>query len=194
MYDIYTKAIAVLEVLERAERQIHDNKPVRVVSRLRREGLFLERSVAYLVDALKPKEALRFRNAMATIESHFARLNREDKEFIRREGPATTGFYIAYLEDHTKVLDLARRLFIGERRFSGDNRQLVELASSLITSPSWVAKVLIPSTDPMLRGPLEFRLHTMLLSAQEELKDAPVPEAYITQIQRLSNDMNRMGM
>ena len=191
MYDIYTKAIAVLEVLERAERSIHDNKPVRVVSRLRREGLFLEKSVAYLVDALRPNEALRFRNAMATIESHFARLNREDKDFIRKEGPATTGFYIAYLEDHNKVLDLARRILLGERKFSEDS-QLVELASVLAASPSWIAKVLIPSMDPMIRGVLEFRLQNMLLTAEQELADSPAPAAYIHQLQKLSMDIDRM--
>ncbi len=192
MYDIYTKAQAVLEILERTQDRIHANKPVRVVARLRREGLFLERSVAYLVDALRPAEALRFRNAMATIESHFARLNHEDKQFIRREGPATTGFYMAYLEDHDTILKLARRIFIGERKFPGVAPELVEVASSLVTSPAWVTKVLVPSVDPRLRGPITNRLQAMLYAAEVRMEGTPAPSDYVHQIQRLNRDLQSM--
>lgn len=191
MYDIYSKALAVLEVLERAERSILENKPVRLVSRLRREGLFMDRSVAYLMDALRPNEALRFRNAVATVESHFARLCKEDKEFIKKEGPATTGFYMAYLEDHPNILALARRMVIGERTFSNVNKELVEVASALVTSAAWISKVLIPSLDPRLRGPVEYRLSGMIYSAEQAMEGTPAPAAYIHQIQRLGQDLNR---
>lgn len=190
MYDIYTKAQAVLAVLERAEDRIHKNRPVRVVSWLRREGLFMEQSVAYLVDALRPPEALRFRNAMATIESHYARLNNEDRAFISREAPATTGFYLSYLQDHTKILSLARRIYIGERYFPEVSTELVEVASSLVMSAAWVTKVLIPSTDPRLRGPIEARLQALLYVAGAQMEGTPAPSDYRHQIQRLNLDVN----
>lgn len=192
MYDIYSKAQAVLAVLERAESSIHRNKPVRIVSWLRREGLFLEKSVAYLVDALKPAEALRFRNAMATIESHFARLNTEDKNFIRREGPATTGFYLAYLEDHDEIVSLARRIFIGERNFPGVSQELIDVASMLATSAAWIAKVLIPSVDPRFRAPLTNRLQALLYVAETRMEGKPAPSDYLHQIQRLNEDLQSM--
>lgn len=192
MYDIYSKAQAVLAVLERAESSIHRNKPVRIVSWLRREGLFMEKSVAYLLDALKPAEALRFRNAMATIESHFARLNTEDKNFIRREGPATTGFYLAYLEDHDEILSLARRIFIGERNFPGVSQELIDVASTLATSAPWIAKVLIPSVDPRFRAPLTSRLQALLYVAEARMEGTPAPSDYLHQIQRLNQDLQSM--
>lgn len=189
MYDIYSKALAVLEVLEWAERSLHRNRSVRIVYRLKRQGLFREKNVAYLLDALRPNEALRFRNAMSTIEAHFSRLNPEDRDFIRIEGPATTGFYMAYLEDHQKIISLARRIFIGERSFPGTAAELVEVASSLVTSAAWVAKVLIPSVDPILRGPLTSRLQALLYAAEVRLDGTPAPEEYLHQIQRLSRDL-----
>jgi len=189
MYDIYTKALAVLEVLEWAERNLHRNRPVRIVHRLKREGLLKEGTVAYLVDALRPNEALRFRNAMATIETHMARLNPVDRDFVRIEGPATTGFYMAYLEDHHKIIYLARRIFIGERRFPGIAPELVEVASSLVTSAVWVAKVLLPEVDPLLRGPITSRLSALLYAAEVRLEGTPAPTEYLHQIQRLNLDM-----
>ncbi len=192
MYDIYTRALKVLEVLERAERNLHRNKPIRIVNWLTRQDLYAEKSVAYLLDALRPKEALRFRNAMATVESHFARLNQEDREFIRREGPATTGFFIAYLQDHETVLQLARRIFIGERNFPGVAPELVEVASSLVTSAAWVAKVLVPSVDPRLRGPITSRLQALLYAAEVRMEGTPAPTDYLHQIQRLNRDLGQL--
>lgn len=192
MYDTYSKALAVLEVLEAAERALHRNRSFRLVWQLKRKGLFMEKSVSYLLDALRPNEALRFRNAMATIESHFVRLSAEDRDFIRQEGPATTGFYLAYLEDHHLILSIARRIFLGERTFTGINPELVGVAGNLVASAEWVAKVLIPSIDPRLRGPIESRLKTLLFSAEQALEGTPAPESYKNQIQRLNLDLNRM--
>jgi len=189
MYDIYTKALAVLEVLEWAERNLHQNRSVRVVERLKRRGLYRDKNVAQLLDALRPNEALRFRNAMATIETHFSRLNPVDRDFIRIEGPATTGFYLAYLEDHKTIIYLARRIFIGDRHFPGVDASLVEVASNLVTSAAWVAKVLIPSVDPLLRGPITSRLSAMLYAAETRLEGTPAPSDYLHQIQRLNHDM-----
>lgn len=192
MYDIYTRAQAVLEVLEQAERRLHRNRFVRIVQWLKSRNLYEDRSVAYLVDALRPAEALRFRNAMATVEAHFVRLNQEDRDFIRREGPATTGFYMAYLEDHSKILYLAHRIFIGERRFPGVAPELVEVASSLVASAAWVTKVLIPSVDPLLRGPITSRLQALLYAAEVRLDGTPAPTDYLHQIQRLNRDLQTM--
>ncbi|WGL32580.1 hypothetical protein Arash_gp129c [Salmonella phage Arash] len=192
MYDIYTRALAVLEVLEQAERRLHRNKFVRIVQWLKSRNLYEDRSVAYLVDALRPSEALRFRNAMATVEAHFVRLNQEDRDFIRREGPATTGFYMAYLEDHSKVLYLAHHIFIGERSFPGIAPELVEVASSLVASAAWVTKVLIPSVDPRLRGPITSRLQALLYAAEVRLDGTPAPTDYLHQIQRLNRDLQTM--
>ena len=192
MYDIYTKALAVLEVLEWAERNLHRSQSTRIVYRLKRKGLFREKTISYLLDALRPNEALRFRNAMATIESHLVRLNYEDRDFIRIEGPATTGFFLAYLEDHDTILKLARRIFIGERKFPGVAPELVEVASSLVTSAAWVTKVLIPSVDPRLRGPITNRLQAMLYSAEVRMEGTPAPTDYVHQIQRLNRDLHQM--
>ena len=189
MYDIYSQALAVLEVLEGAERNLHRNRPVRIVFRLKRAGLFKDKTIAYLIDALRPNEALRFRNAMATIEAHFVRLKQEDRDFIRIEGPATTGFYMAYLEDHQKIIYLARRIFIGERRFPGVEAELVDVASVLVTSAAWVAKVLIPAVDPRLRGPITSRLQALLYAAEVRLEGTPAPAEYLHQIQRLNRDL-----
>lgn len=190
MYDTYTKALAVLEVLEWAERRIHSNKPFRLVARLRRGGLYLDKSVAYLLDSLRHAEALRFRNAMATIESHFARLCGEDKTFIRSEGPATTGFYLSYLEDHHVIVDLARRMFMGERRFPGVSPELVDVASVLVTSPTWVVKVMMNEIDPRYQVLVESRVSMMLDSALSVTTGTPVPAAYINQMSNLRQSMS----
>jgi hypothetical protein len=190
MYDIYSKALAVLEVLEWAQRRIEGNKPFRLVSKLRREGLYLDKSVAYLIDSLRHTEALRFRNAMATVESHFARLCREDREFIRVEGPATTGFYLAYLDDHERIVGLARKMLVGERRFPGESRELVDVASVLVTSPNWVVKVLMAEIDPRHRAMLEPRVCMMLDSALSVTEGKPVPEAYVAQMYNLRRSVS----
>lgn len=186
MYENHTKALAVLEVLEWAERRIHNSKPFRLVSKLRREGLYLEKSVSYLMDALRPNEALRFRNAMATIETHFARLSREDREFIRVEGPATTGFYLAYLDgDHDKIVEVARQMFLGRRIFSGVAADLVETAAVLVTSPTWIVKVLLPETDHRYHSLIEARATMLLDSAIDIVRNRPIPEAYVNQLKSM---------
>lgn len=190
MYDIYSKALSVLEVLEWAQRRIESNKPFRLVSKLRREGLYLEKSVAYLLDSLRPNEALRFRNAMATVESHFARLCREDREFVKQEGPATTGFYLAYLEDHETIIDLSRRMFLGERTFPGVSKDLVEVASVLVTSPNWVVKAMMPEIDPRYRALIEPRVCMMLDTALDATRGRPVPEAYVNQMFNLRKSID----
>lgn len=193
MYENYTKALAVLEVLEWAERRIATNKPLRLVAKLRREGLYLEKSVAYLMDSLRPNEALRFRNAMAiTItESHFARLNKEDREFIRIEGPATTGFYLAYINgDHEKIIELARQMLLGIRKFRGYSPDLIETASVLVTGPTWVVNVLLPEIDPRYRAMIEPRVNMLLDSALEIAKDRPIPEACREQLKKLKNSLS----
>lgn len=194
MYDIYSKALSVLEVLEWAQRRIENNKPFRLVSKLRREGLYLEKSVSYLLDSLRPFEALRFRNAMATIESHFARLCREDREFIRQEGRATTGFYLAYLDDHQTIVDLGRRMFMGERQFPGVSADLVEVASVLVTSPNWVVKVLMTEINPRYRALVEPRVCMMLDSALDATRGRPVPEAYVNQMSNLRKSIDESLM
>lgn len=186
MYETYTKALAVLEILEWAERRIHSNKPFRLVSKLRREGLYLEKSVSYLIDSLRPNEAFRFRNAMATIETHFARLSREDREFIRVEGPATTGFYLAYLNgDHDRIVEVARKMFLGQRTFSGVPADLIEAAAVLVTSPTWVVKVLLPETDHRYHCMIEARATMLLDSAVGIAKGRPIPEAYVGQLKAM---------
>lgn len=194
MYDIYSKALSVLEVLEWAQRRIESNKPFRLVSKLRREGLYLEKSVAYLLDSLRQNEALRFRNAMATVESHFARLCREDREFIRVEGPATTGFYLAYLDDHQRIVDLGRRMFLGERNFPGVSAELVEVASVLVTSPNWVVKVMMAEVEPRHRLLVEPRVCMMLDSALDVTKGRPIPESYVNQMFNLRRSIDASMM
>ncbi len=185
MYENYTKALAVLEILEWAKRRIEGNKPFRLVSKLRKEGLYLDKSVAYLLDSLRENEALRFRNAMATIETHFARLCREDREFIRQEGPATTGFYLAYLNDHKTIIDVAQRMFLGERVFPGVPKEQVDVASVLVTGPTWVVKVLIPEVDPRYSAIMIPRALQLLESAIEMVKDKPVPEKFVKNLNSL---------
>ena len=109
MYEDYTRALQVLDVLERTCEKLQLNRPIKLVSNLRRKGLLAEPSIAYLMDSLRPNEAKRFCEAMAFIEGHFARLKLEDKIFVRTEAPATKGFYMSHLRDHTTVIELARR-------------------------------------------------------------------------------------
>ncbi|MHC9367136.1 hypothetical protein ACYZFS_28350, partial [Klebsiella pneumoniae] len=124
MYEDYTRAQQVLDVLERTCEKLQLNSSIKLVSNLRRKGLLAEPSIAYLMDSLRPNEAKRFCEAMAFIEGHFARLNTADKIFVRTEAPATKGFYMAYLRDHSTIIELARRMMIGERRFTDAAPQL----------------------------------------------------------------------
>lgn len=185
MLDIYLQALAVLEVLEWAERRIKKGQPVRVVSRLKRRGLFKEKSVAYLLDALRPNEALRFRNAMAVIEGHYARLNMADKEWIRREGPVATGFYLAYLNDHTQIIDAAYDFLLGATPAT-ENEQVLEVAGVLVTSPSWVVKVLMDEISPEkipLAGAQVMNLFQTTIEATARLR---IPDSFIERLNDLT--------
>ena len=82
------------------------------------------------MDSLRPKEAKRFYLAMSFIEGHMSNLNTEDRLFVRTEAPVTKGFYMAHLRDHPTIIELALRMMIGERRFTGVDPQLVDVAST----------------------------------------------------------------
>lgn len=193
MYDYYTKALAVLEVLEWAERRIYSNEPFRVVSRLRRKGLYQEKTVSYLMDSLRPNEALRFRNAMATIESHFARLSHEDREFIRVEGPATTGFYLSYLNgEHEFIVDLSYKMLVGERVFPGVRSDLIDTASALLSSPAWIVRVLIPNLHPYKQILARSVAHRLVYTALEYTRNKPIPHQYTNQLIDIQKRLNEM--
>jgi hypothetical protein len=185
MYDIYLQALAVLEVLEWAERRIKKGRPVRVVSRLVRNGLFKEKAVVYLLDALRPNEALRFRNAVATIEGHYARLNLADKEWIRREGPVATGFYLSYLNDHTQVIDTAYQFLLG-MPITTENDQVASVAGVLVMSPSWVVKVLMDEISPEkvpLAGAQVMNLFAVTLNSTVKMR---IPDSLIERFNELT--------
>lgn len=60
MYENYTRALQVLDVLERTCEKLQLNREVKLKPTLNRKGLLAEPSVAYLMDSLRPKEAKRF--------------------------------------------------------------------------------------------------------------------------------------
>lgn len=192
MYEDYTRALQVLDVLERTCEKLQLNRPIKLVSNLRRKGLLAEPSIAYLMDSLRPNEAKRFCEAMAFIEGHFARLKLEDKIFVRTEAPATKGFYMSHLRDHTTVIELARRMMIGERRFTDADPQLVDVASTLASSATWCVKVLIPSIDPRKAAIIISKLSALVYQALERLKGKPAPQQYVAQLQRMSYELQQM--
>ncbi|MBJ5108357.1 hypothetical protein JGF70_24630 [Salmonella enterica subsp. enterica serovar Typhimurium] len=192
MYEYYTRAQQVLDVLERTCEKLQLNRSIKLVSNLRRKGLLAEPSIAYLMDSLRPNEAKRFCEAMAFIEGHFARLKPEDKIFIKTEAPATKGFYMAHLRDHSTIIELARRMMIGERRFTGVDPQLVDVASTLASSPTWCVRVLIPSIDPRKAAIIINKLAALIYRALERVKGEPVPHQYVAQLQRMSYELHQM--
>jgi hypothetical protein len=56
MYENYTRALQVLDVLERACEKLQRNQRIKLKSVLSRKGLLAEPSVAYLMDSLRPKK------------------------------------------------------------------------------------------------------------------------------------------
>lgn len=192
MYEHYTRALLVLDVLERTCEKLQLNQRVKLKSTLNRKGLLAEPSVAYLMDSLRPKEAKRFCVAMSMIESHMARLNTADRLFVSTEAPATKGFYMAYLQDHPTVIELARRMMIGERRFTDVDPQLVDVASNLASSPTWCVRVLIPSIDPRKAALIMNKLTALIYQALERMKGKPVPQQYVAQLQRMSYELQQM--
>ena len=167
MYEDYTRALQVLDVLERTCEKLQLNRPIKLVSNLRRKGLLAEPSIAYLMDSLRPNEAKRFCEAMAFIEGHFARLTLEDKIFVRTEAPATKGF-----------IDV--------------DPQLVDVASNLAGSPTWCVKVLIPSIDPRKTAIIISKLTALVYQALERLKGKPAPQQYVAQLHRMSYELQQM--
>lgn len=192
MYENYTRALLVLDVLERTCEKLQRNQRVKLKSVLSRKGLLAEPSVAYLMDSLRPKEAKRFCVAMSTIESHMSRLNTADRIFVSTEAPATKGFYMAHLRDHPTIIELARRMMIGERRFTDVDPQLVDVASNLASSPTWCVRVLIPSIDPRKATIIIGKLSSLVFRALERIKGEPVPQQYVAQLQRMSYELQQM--
>ncbi|ELZ1138864.1 hypothetical protein SP292_004813 [Escherichia coli] len=192
MYEDYTRAQQVLDVLERSCEKLLLNRSIKLVSNLRRKGLLAEPSIAYLIDSLRPNEAKRFCEAMAFIEGHFARLKPEDKIFVRTEAPATKGFYMAYLSDHTTVIELARKMIIGYRTFPDADPQLVDVASNLASSATWCTRVLIPSIDPRKASMISNKIAEAVYHALERMKGKPAPQQYVAQLQRMSYELQQM--
>ena len=192
MYENYTRAQQVLDVLEKTCRCIRANRGIILTRILNRKGLMTEPSIAYLIDSLRPKEAKRFCEAMSFIEGHMSRLNTEDKAFVRTEAPATKGFYMAYLQDHPTVIELARRMMIGERRFTDVDPQLIDVASNLASSPTWCVKVLIPSIDPQKAAIIISNLTAWIYQALERLKGKPAPWQYVNQLKKMSYELQQM--
>ncbi|RTO43319.1 hypothetical protein [Enterobacter ludwigii] len=192
MYENYTRALQVLDVLERTCEKLQLNREVKLKPTLNRKGLLAEPSVAYLMDSLRPKEAKRFCEAMSFIEGHMSCLKDEDKAFVRTEAPATKGFYMAYLQDHSTIIELARRMMIGERRFTHVDPQLIDVASNLASSPTWCVKVLIPSIDPRKAAIIISNLTAWIYQALERLKGKPAPWQYVAQLQRMSYELQQM--
>ena len=192
MYENYTRALLVLDVLENTCEKLQANQRIKLRSTLSRKGLLAEPSVAYLMDSLRPKEAKRFCVAMSFIESHMARLNAADRLFVSKEAPATKGFYMAHLRDHPTIIELARRMMIGERRFTDVDPQLVEVASNLAGSPTWCVKVLIPSIDPRKAAIIISKLTALVYQALERLKGKPAPQQYVAQLHRMSYELQQM--
>ena len=192
MYENYTRALQVLDVLEKTCRCIRANRGIILTRILNRKGLMTEPSIAYLMDSLRPKEAQRFCEAMLFIEGHMSRLNTEDKAFVRTEAPATKGFYMAYLQDHSTIIELARRMMIGERRFTDVGQQLVDVASNLASSPTWCVRVLIPSIDPRKAAPIINKLTASVYLILERIKGKPVPQQYVVQLQRMRFELQQM--
>lgn len=192
MYENYTRALKVLDVLERTCEKLQLNRRIKLKSALSRQGLLAEPSVAYLMDSLRPKEAKRFCLAMSFIEGHMSNLNTEDRFFVRTEAPATKGFYMAHLRDHPTIIELARRMMIGERRFTDVAPQLVDVASSLASSPTWCVRVLIPSIDPRKAAIIISKLSALLYQALERMKGKPAPHQYVDQLQRMSYELHQM--
>lgn len=193
MYENYTKALLILDVLERTCEKLQLNQRIKLRSALTRKGLLDEPSVAYLMDSLRPEEAKRFCVAMSTIESHMARLNTADRIFVSTEAPATKGFYIAHLRDHKTVIELARRMMIGERRFTDVDPQLVDVASNLASSATWCVRVLIPSIDPRKSAIIISKLQALVFQALERLKGKPAPQQYVAQLERISYELRQMS-
>lgn len=121
-----------------------------------------------------------------------SRLNTEDKAFVRTEAPATKGFYMAYLQDHPTVIELARRMMIGERRFTDVDPQLIDVASNLASSPTWCVKVLIPSIDPRKAAIIISNLTAWIYQALERLKGKPAPWQYVNQLKKMSYELQQM--
>lgn len=191
MFEVYTKALAVLDVLEDTVRRIKYNQRFRLTATLRRKGLLDEKSIVGLMDALNPNQANRFYVAMATIESNFARLDNDDKYFMETEGPAATGFYMAYLEQHDAVIDRAYRILIRRKKVTPGVDELDDVANTLCGSPTWVAKVLIPSVDPLHSILVQYQLKRMICNALQniERKSLPVPHQVKTQLMKLNLEL-----
>ncbi|EOM7634536.1 hypothetical protein ACMA6Y_004957 [Escherichia coli] len=121
-----------------------------------------------------------------------SRLNIADRIFVRTEAPATKGFYMAHLRDHSTIIELARRMMNGERRFTDVDPQLVDVASNLASSPTWCVRVLIPSIDPRKAAIIIGKLSALVFRALERIKGKPAPQQYVAQLQRMSYELQQM--
>ncbi|MDV1854115.1 hypothetical protein RZR69_26050, partial [Citrobacter freundii] len=97
-----------------------------------------------------------------------------------------------YLQDHPTVIELARRMMIGERRFTDVDPQLIDVASNLASSPTWCVKVLIPSIDPRKAAIIISNLTAWIYQALERLKGKPAPWQYVNQLKKMSYELQQM--
>lgn len=191
MFEVYTKALAVLDVLEDTVRRIKYSQTIQLTSSLRRQGLLDGKSISWLIDSLNPKQAHRFYQAMATIENNFSRLKNDDKYFMETEGPIATGFYLSYLKDHDSVIERAFQIFHKGRKVTPGLNSLDDVARTLCDSPTWVAEVLIPSVDPryavFIRNRLKLLIRQKLKVINE--KSLPVPHQVTEQLMKLERSL-----